>query len=68
MISRQDIMDAVERDPEYIQKRNENIHQIDMLEGQVFEIRERIRELHKDREKLYNDTFDRIQAEMEGNA
>lgn len=68
MISRQDIMDAVERDPEYIQKKNENIHQIDLLEGQVFEIRERIRELHKDREKLYNDTFDRIQAEMSGNA
>lgn len=67
MISRQDIMDAVERDPEYIRKRTENIHQIDMLEGQVFEIRERIRELHKDREKLYNDTFDRIQAEMGGN-
>lgn len=68
MITQQDIMDAVERDPEYIQKKNENIHQIDLLEGQVFEIRERIRELHKDREKLYNDTFDRIKAEMEGNA
>ena len=68
MISRQDIMDAVERDPEYIQKRTENIHQIDLLEGQVFEIRERIRELHKDREKLYNDAYDRIQAEMERNA
>lgn len=68
MITRQDIMNAVERDPEYIRKRNENTHQIDMLEGQVFEIRERIRELHQEREQIYNDTFDRIRAEMEGNA
>lgn len=64
----QDIMDAVERDPEYIRKRDENIHMVDMLEGKIFEIREQIRELHRERQRLYNETFERIKAEMDENA
>ena len=68
MMTGQDMMNAVERDPDYIRQRDENIHQIDLLEGRVFEIREQIRELHKAREKLYNDTYDRKKAELEGNA
>lgn len=64
MVTRQQIMEAVEKDEEYLTRKQELRDNIDRIEGKIFELREQLRELHHESDFLYEKVYNRIQAEM----
>lgn len=64
MITEQMVKDAVERDESYNRRKQELRTQIDQTEGRIFELRETLRELHRESDALYTDVYDRVIKEL----